>query len=89
MENNQDKQEFLLRKAKQGDRARIALEELDQVFKELDAGILSQLAECWDSDRAYKIAVTYQITNKLQKKLQSVVTQGNSATKELMEFMND
>jgi hypothetical protein len=78
-------QEFLYRKSAEGDRARIVLDELEQYFKEAETRTLAALFDCNTESEAYWVAVGYQAVHALKKKLESVVTQGKSATKNLMK----
>lgn len=81
----EDRREYLLRKAVEGDRARITLEVLEGYQEAKDKDALAALASVKTPEEAFKLACAHQAYAWVFGELKTAVSVGRHAAKELME----
>jgi hypothetical protein len=79
----QERQEALLRRSQQGDRARIATEELDEFFRDRTAQILSKFRVVKTPNAAFELAIEYKTIMDFVGSARASVAAGDDANKKL------
>jgi hypothetical protein len=84
-EPEQERREALLRRSRQGDRARTALEELEGFLTGKKEEILSRLRKAKNPNEAFELAVEYRTVMNFEGSAKTAVAVGDAAEKQIME----
>jgi hypothetical protein len=81
----QERREALLRRSRQGDRARIALEELEVFLADRKAQVLSKFLKVKNPNEAYELAVEYRTILNFEGGANGAIAAGDDADKKLTD----
>jgi hypothetical protein len=79
----QERREALLRRSQSGDRARIALEELDKFFENRKEQLLSKFLKVKTPNDAYELAIEYRAIMDFEGNAKAAIATGDAADKKL------